>query len=387
MSFSRRGFMRTLGIGGGGAISAALISGRGHEDLMGLGGAFDTPLYAAGDERIRLSSNENPRGPAPAALEAVRGALGVSNRYPGGFGSRALAEGLARFHDLSPDNLVLGAGSGEVLRMAVAAFTSPTRHLVDANPTFESPGRYARVIGTSVRSVPVDDRLRLDLGGMAEQAGEAGLVFVCNPNNPTATVHSAEAIRELVHRVNRASPETVLLIDEAYHEFVDDPSYATALSLAVENPTVIVSRTFSKIYGMAGLRVGYGVGHPETIRRMRPHKLGSSVNVLGAAAALASLDLDAHVPREAELNREARDYTRQVFTDLGFTVAPSQTNFVMAHIQRDVKEFQRACREQGILVGRPFPPLTDYARVSIGTLDEMRQAADVFRKVLGPSSF
>lgn len=385
MSFSRRRFMQTLGVGSAGVLSGAWIGGRGHEALVGLGEAFETPLQAAASALVRLSSNENPRGPAAAALEAVRAAFGNSNRYPGGFGSQALTERLARRYDVATENVILGAGSGEVLRMSVATFTSPTRPLVVGSPTFEQPGRYAKVIGTPVRSVPVDDRLRLDLEGMAEQAVGAGLVFLCNPNNPTPTINSADAVKNFIARVNRTSPETYVLVDEAYHEFVDDPGYATAVPLAMENPRVIVSRTFSKIYGMAGLRVGYGLGVSQTIDAMRPHKVDSGLNVLGSAAAIASLDLDDHVAREIALNREARDYTRRVFMDAGYSVEPSQTNFVLVHIKRPVEEFQRACQEQGLLVGRPFPPLNDYARISVGTLEEMQQAAPIFRRVLGAS--
>jgi histidinol-phosphate aminotransferase len=217
---------------------------------------------------------------------------------------------------------------------------------------------------------------------MASQADGAGLVFLCNPNNPTATVHSAQAVADFVKTVNKTSPDTIVLVDEAYHHYVEDPSYATALPLALDNPRVVICRTFSKVYGMAGLRIGYAVGRPETLKAMRRHKLPNSINVLGAAAAVAALDQKEHVEQQRKLNHDVREMTRRAFESLGFKVGASETNFIMADIRRDSKEFQNSCRKLGILVGRPFPPLLTRARISIGTEDEMRRAIDVFRKVL-----
>jgi histidinol-phosphate aminotransferase len=382
MAISRRAFVGTLAWGGAAVVSGTAISARGRESLAGDWGRDEAAGQLTPVAGIRLDSNENPNGPAPAALDAIRSAFGEASRYPRSPASQ-LTTTLARLHGVQEDNIVAGAGSGEILRMAVYGFTSPTRPLVQGLPTFEDPGRYAELIGTPVRAIPVDRQLRLDLDGMVSQVEGAGLVFLCNPNNPTATVHPAKAVADFVARVNKVSPATVVLVDEAYHHFVEDPGYQSAIPLAMENPRVIVCRTFSKIYGMAGLRIGYAVGQAEPMRSLRRHRLGNSVNVLGAAAAIASLPLTAHVDREKQRNHDARELTRKAFASWGYQVGPSEANFVMVDIRRDGAEFQKACRASGILVGRVFPPLTTHARISIGTDAEMRQAIDVFRKVLG----
>lgn len=382
MALSRRAFVRTLGVGGAGAISGALVAFRGREALAGtLADPLEASWLPVDPNEIRLDSNENPYGPGPVALDAIRAAFGESSRYPD-VPSLDLTTAIAQFHGVTDEHVLLGSGSGEVLRMAVFAFTSATRPLVAGLPTFEDPGRHAEVAGTPVRAVPVDGELKLDLAGMASHAEGAGLVFLCNPNNPTATVHSAQAVADFVKAVNKSSPDTIILVDEAYHHYVEDPSYATALPLALENPRVVICRTFSKVYGMAGLRIGYGVGRPETLKAMRRHKLPNSINVLGASAAVAALGKKEHVEQQHKLNHDVREMTRRAFESLGFKVGASEANFIMADIRRDSKEFQDSCRKLGVLVGRPFPPLLTRARISIGTEDEMRRAIDVFRKVL-----
>jgi histidinol-phosphate aminotransferase len=386
MTLSRRSFVRALGFSGAGLVSAPLIGARGREALAAElrrapRDARLLELAQAAPGVIRLSSNENPRGPGSIALEGLRGALGEASRYPGAT-AEELRRALAGFHRVHVDQMLLGCGSTEILRVAVDAFTSPSRHLVTAAPTFEEVADRAQVIRTRVDAVPVDADLRLDLAAMAARARGAGLVFLNNPNNPTGTLHGARAINDVVARVLRESPETTILIDEAYHEYVEDPAYATALPLALEHPRVIVARTFSKAYGIAGLRIGYAIAHRETLDRMAPHMLGVAINVLGSGAARAALTDHAGVERERRLNAEARDFTRRWFESAGYRVADSRTNFLMVRIRRDAKQFQEACRAQDVLVGRPFPPLIDHARISIGTMDEMRAAVDVFRRVL-----
>jgi histidinol-phosphate aminotransferase len=217
---------------------------------------------------------------------------------------------------------------------------------------------------------------------MATASRGAGLTFLCNPNNPTGTIHPANGIADFVRNVRQNSRDTVILIDEAYHEYVEDPSHRSALPLAVANQNVIVSRTFSKVFGMAGLRVGYAIARPEVIAGMLRHRLVHGVNLLGASAAKACVADAAHVASERQLNRAARDYASTWFANAGFQVTPSHANFLMVNIRRDSLSFQYSCAEQGVLVGRPFPPLNTHARISIGTMDEMRRSTEVFRRVL-----
>ncbi|MFB3852561.1 MAG: histidinol-phosphate transaminase [Vicinamibacterales bacterium] len=379
MRFSRRAFVTQVGLGSVGVFAGSFVAGRGREALEAAAGSQAGPPL--GEPGIRLDSNENPNGPGAAALAALQAALGEAPRYPHQ-PADALTDAIAKADGIRPQNIVLGSGSGEVLRMAVLAFTSPTRPLVQGAPTFEHCERDAAVLGVRVVSVPVDQALRLDLGAMARASSGAGLVFLCNPNNPTGTVHTATAVSDFISQVLKSSPETTVLVDEAYHHYVGHPGYKTAMPIALENPRVVVCRTFSKIYGMAGLRIGYGVGRPETISTLKRFKLANSVNVLGAAAAIAGLEQKDHVEREAQINARNRELLVSELSKMGFKSAPSEANFVMVDIRRDAKEFQAACRAKGVLVGRPFPPLLSQTRISIGTEDEMRKAVSVFRSLL-----
>ena len=383
MTVSRRAFVRTVGRAGALSLGGLALSARGSEAAAGWAARRSEPVPAL-PTLIRLDSNENPVGPLPEAVEAMKAAMVHAGRYPRFMGP-GLVEDLAKLHGTSPASVVLGAGSGEILRMAVDAFTSPARGLLTALPTFESPAARARQLARPLVEVPVDPRsLQIDLEAIAGRAREAGLVFLCNPNNPTGALHSGKAMRTCLGQLRRAAPEAVVLIDEAYHEYVDDPGYESMMGLALEEPNVIVSRTFSKAHGMAGIRLGYGVGTPATIARLAPWRLGNGVNLLAFAAGQAAITALPSLAAERARNAQVRAFTAKVFTDLGCVPAPSQANFVFVDIRREARTFQDACRARGVLVGRPFPPFDAWTRVSIGTMDEMRQAADVFRQVLAP---
>ena len=199
---------------------------------------------------------------------------------------------------MRPEEVLLGCGSGEVLRYVTEAYTSPQRALVTAAPTFEIPTRTATRLGAPVREVRVDTRLHLDLDGMIAAAPGAGLVFFCNPNNPTGTVYGKSDTLAFVRGVHQRAPDAAVLVDEAYFEYVDEPSYDTLIPQAIEDPRIIVARTFSKVHGLAGMRVGYAIAHEKTIARLEPLRMASGVNVLAARAAAVSLGLREHVTRE-----------------------------------------------------------------------------------------
>jgi len=386
MSVSRRSFLRSLGAGSAAAVALPFVSARGLEAATELHVPewLRTPTWQGG-AMIRIDSNENPYGPAADAFRAMTAEFGESNRYPDGHLQRVVTA-ISEHFRVPVDHLMIGNGSGETLKVAVEAFVTKDRPLVTAAPTFELPTTRAASLGLPYTAVPVDQALRLDLDGMADASKTAGLVFLCNPNNPTGTVHGASAIRGVIDRMLRSSPDSIILVDEAYHEYVDDPSYATMMPLALEEPRVIVSRTFSKVHGMAGLRLGFAVGKPQTLNRLRPHLVQNTVNVLVAAAATASLSAPGHIEREVARNAEGRSFTRGFFEKAGFTVIPSATNFMMVDIRRDTRQFREACRQQGVAVGRPFPPLMNYTRISVGTMDEMRAATAVFARVLDTST-
>ncbi len=389
MSLSRRSFLNAVGLAEAAPLSAPWIAARGREAAVAEGpSGADAEVGPVNLADIKIDSNENPLGPGPAAMEALTQAFKDAGRYPTNARPSMgdLRETIARRLSVRSENVALGSGSWEVLRTAVRLYTSSSRHLVTASPSFENPEQMAAQLGVPVKRVPVDKDGRLDLDKMAQAARWAGLVFFCNPNNPTGALHPAKAVAEFVTRVRRESPDTAILIDEAYHDYVTDPAYATALPLALEQPNVFITRTLSKAYGMAGLRVGYAVGQTRTIEAFNRWAITFNQNSLSVAAAVASLNDPGHIEAERARNAEVRQFTTRLFQDLGFRVMPSQANFVFVEIGRPAKEFKEACAKQKVMVGREFPPLQQtFARISLGTMDEMKRARDVFSSVLGMS--
>jgi histidinol-phosphate aminotransferase len=385
MPLSRRSFLTAARVL---PFPAAVIAQRGREAEQASPPAQPSPRRdrpRIPPDFVRLDSNENPLGPGPVAMEALVKGFEYAGRYPTNArpNTGELRDEVARKLGVRPENVVIGNGSGELLRIGTRVYTSASRHLVTAAPSFESPQRMAGQLGVAAKAIPVDQTGRLDVERMAEAAAGAGLVFFCNPNNPTGTVHSFKTVAGFIARVRRESPETAILVDEAYHDYVDDPAYGTVLPLALEHPNVFITRTLSKAYGMAGLRVGYAVGQPRTIEALRRWIMTFSTNSLAQAAAVAGLRDQAHIDSERARNSEVRRYTTRFFNDLGYKTTDSQCNFVFVDIGRPAKEFQQACGKQGILVGREFPPLEkNWSRISLGTMEEMKKAHEVFAKVL-----
>ncbi len=381
MSLSRRAFVRNIGWGGVGILSTEFIIGRGSEEAFAFGqyGQFRESRPAGA---IVISSNENPRGPARSALDVLAGKVTYRvGRYPDNVGD--LTDTIAKKFGGKRENVLIATGSGAILAAAVRAYASPTRPLVNGTPSYSSPDGTAREINAPVKRVPLDKSLRLDLEAMAAAAKGAGLVFVCNPNNPTATVHSTKAIADFVAAVRASSPTTGILIDEAYIDYIDDPAAGTAARLALEHPNVFISRTFSKAYGMAGLRLGYAFGQPETLKKLDAAWGLGSVNVLTAAAGHAALKDLAHLEAERAENKRVRDFTVGALKEMGYTGPASHGNFIFIDIRRPAKEFREACAQRNVFVARDFPPMEKtHARMTIGTMDEMKQAVEVFRTVL-----
>ena len=383
MSLTRRRLFQRL-VTPDDSASHAQISARGRE--AGLKEFGEQGMAQSAAKLVRISSNENPVGPGQHVLDALAGKFPEGHRYP--FNARQNDGGLvmaiaARFH-AKAENVALGAGSGELLTNAVRAFTSATKPLVTALPSFENPRDDAKKIGTPVREVPVDDKFRLDVNKMIEASKGAGLVFFCNPNNPTATVHGKATVADMVRQIRAASPNTVILVDEAYHDYVTDPSYQSAVDIALTTPNVFVTRTFSKAYGMAGLRAGYAVGHPTAINELNRYRLPYGIGTMVLGGTIVGLGNQAHIDAERKRNTEVKAFTVKAFADLGITGTDSQSNFIFMNIKRPAAGFRDACAASGVLVGRDFPPLEKtYCRISIGTMEEMQRAVQVFKKVLG----
>jgi histidinol-phosphate aminotransferase len=301
-------------------------------------------------------------------MEAMTRSQAIAGRYPDA-GEDAVRDAIARLHGLAPERVALGCGSTEVLRMAAQAFLGTGKTVVAAEPTFEAVLRFARVTQAEAVTVPLSADFRHDLVAMAKAVdARTGLVYVCNPNNPTGTVVSGEELDGLLAHV---PPSVIVLVDEAYHHFVESPRYRSACDSLGRSPNLVVARTFSKIYGMAGMRLGYAVGSEANVAAMVRHSFWSNVNVAALEAALASLEDPDLVPRQRRLINDTRRWLCSELTRQGRRFIPSETNFVMIDVGTDVGPVIAAFKERRILVGRRFPSLPNWLRVSIGTRPEM----------------
>lgn len=329
------------------------------------------------DGTVRLSSNENPLGISPAGRAAIIDGLVDANRYPRGDDDLRVA--LAAKHGVEPEQIVLGAGSTEVLKMAVDAFAMPDGHLITAEPTYEDAPWYSQAGPAHLVMVPLSSEKAHDLDAMRQEVRRAGgraLVYICNPNNPTGTVTPSAAVDAWIAE---ADPTVTFLVDEAYFEFVESDTYHSALKWVSDRPNVIVARTFSKVYGMAGVRLGYGVTHPDTAQRMNRLRVRNNANHLAIVAGLASLKERGFVRQSLEVNRRSRQIAYACLKDLDLAYFPTHTNFLMHRIHGDLQSYVQRMSAAGLRVGRPFPPMLDYNRVSLGLPNEMERWASTLR--------
>ena len=377
MPFTRRAFVKTAGLSGASLLALS------RESFA----AFQASASSAAlpPPRLLLHNNENPLGPGQAVLDALRSQLkdgGPAGRYAFDLAMETTKTIAERF-GAKPENVALGCGSTQVLRSAVEVFTSSRKALVSAIPTYEECMDDAELLGRPVRAIPLNAQMKIDLDAMAEASKGAGLVFVNNPNNPTATVWSGDAIGAFIEKVLKASPDTTILLDEAYHDYVTDPTHRTQVPLALKNPRVLVARTFSKAHGMAGMRTGYVIGMPDTIAKLNAWEDFSCLNTAGLIAAAVSIKDQPRLDAEKARNTEARQYTVDWFKARGCESTDSQGNFIFVNLGQPVRGFREACRKEGVLVARDFPPYEkSHCRISIGTIEEMKQATEVFGRAL-----
>lgn len=380
---TRRGFVGGVAaIAGGLVLSPATARAAAVLERQGGGPAFTGRPFAADDydSFAKLAANENPYGPSEQVLQAINGALKYANRY--GYPDGEILNEIARHHGVDRSQVLLGAGSGEILSVTALAFLSGGRKVIGVDPTFHTVYQYATGIHAEAIRLPLladhSQDIPLMIRTTRQNWRDVGLVYVCNPNNPTGRIVSARDIKTLLDGI----PEDVpVLIDEAYHHFVEDPAYATSLPYVLEGRPVIVSRTFSKISGLAGLRLGYAVAPRPLIERMRPHSI-ASINALVKWGGVAALrDTESQV-RVRQVNNELRGKTVAAVKGMGYDVIPSEANFIMIHIKRPVVPVIANFKSKGVLVGRPFPPMTEHLRVSIGTPAEMERFLSVFRSAV-----
>jgi histidinol-phosphate aminotransferase len=376
-------------------VSASLFSRRDFSHTLGsLAVAFAAPRFAlelddrhakpAPPKSIRLNFNENPYGPSPKALEALGSCGQVASRYP--FSSeRELIEALARKYNVSQENIVLGCGSTEILRCVDMAFLGPGKNIVAAQPTFESVLEYARITRAEPITIPLNSDHRHDLPKMAAACtSKTGVVYVCNPNNPTGTIVWRD---ELTSFIRAVPASTLILVDEAYFDFADDPRYSSAVEWIATNPNVVIARTFSKIYGMAGMRLGYAVGAKENIAQIREQSIQDNANAAVIAAGLASLGDPANIGTCREKLNSTRAWLCSELSKDGRFFIPSQANFVMIDMQTDVRPIIDQFAARNILVGRRFASMSNYLRITIGTQPEIETFLATLREIAPANTY
>ncbi len=328
---------------------------------------------------VWLDANENPEGPPRSSIDAITQGAAATARYH--FDEfEAFSAAIAKSEEVKPDQVMFGVGSSEILNAAVGAFTSASRPLITAVPTFEVPVELTRSLGRNVIQVALTDKWGFPVKTLAEQAANAGggLIYICNPNNPTASLTPKADIAWLASNL---PPNTVLLLDEAYIHFARPADVESGMRYVQQDKNVLVTRTFSKIYGMAGARVGFGCARPQLIQAMMPFK-DNIVPILGLRAATAALnEAPALIPKRRATMARIRGELCAWLRQKNFAYIDAHANFVMFDIRRDVREFGAAMLRKGVAVGRPFPPMNTMLRITLGTDQEMAKFREVFGQV------
>jgi histidinol-phosphate aminotransferase len=362
MTLSRRRLLHHLGAGAAAAFAAPpLLAARRHDN---------TGERASGGSPIRLNRNESAYGPSPRSAAAAREASTSSaSRFPDE-ACEALRDAIARSHRVSAEQVIVGCGSTDILRKAADAFTGPQKRAVVALPTFGAMAAYARRSGAEVAQVPLTASHSHDTAAMLARCdSRAGLVYICNPNNPTGTLTRRSDLEALVQQL---PAHTYIVIDEAYHDYVGGSSdYVSFIERPLDDPRVIVTRSFSKIHGLAGLRVGYAIAARQTAQLLDAQRLTDGVNAVGAMAATAALE-DVEFVRE--MARRNADDRQEFFNQANARMLrwiDSVTNFAMLLVGRGAAQMVDHFQKNGILLPAPSAPKDEYVRVSLGTREEM----------------
>ena len=331
------------------------------------------------DAMAKLANNENPYGPPESVIKAMTNAMKYANRYA--YPDGDIVEVIAKHHGVGTENVMLGAGSGEILDIACTALLQDGKKVVGVEPSYNILYQHATALKADQIKLPLRKDYSQDIPGMIravkQNYRDVGFVYLCNPNNPTGGIVPSKDVMLLLNSIPEDIP---VLIDEAYHHFVEDPAYATSVPYVIEGRQVIIARTFSKISGLAGMRLGYALAPRAVLARMRPFATGS-VNAIvkwGGVAALQDTASQAWVKR---VTLEERTKATRALNAMGYETIPSECNFFMVHVKRPVQPVIEEFRKKGVLVGRPFPPMLEHLRVSIGTPNEMGRFMVAFREI------
>ena len=370
-NLNRRNWLKLSSLAG----TSALLTDPNNLRAMTIATAAGTSSAAP----IRLSSNENPYGPSKMVRQAMTEAYDIACRYPYSW-YKPLVEMLAKKHGVTTENIMLTAGSTEGLKMAGITYGGEGNNIVAADPVFLALLRYAAHFGTYIHKVPVNEEMGHDLEAMEQRITQSTrLVYVCNPNNPTSALEPAEALESFCSAV---SNRTMVFADEAYFDYIKDPNYPSMVELVKKGMNVIVARTFSKVYGLAGLRIGYLIARPDIINRMGKSVMAGP-NILAVAAAKAALADDDFYQFSIEKNKIGRKMVTDTLDELGLEYVPSATNFVFFKTGRPISEVNADFLKKGVKVGRPFPPMLDWCRVSMGTVEQVEKLCHSTKQIFG----
>jgi histidinol-phosphate aminotransferase len=331
------------------------------------------------DGMAKLASNENPYGPPDSVLKAMTNAFKYANRYS--YPDGDIVAAIAKHHGVPPENVMLGAGSGEILDVAGTTFLMDDKKIVGAEVSYDVLYQHVTALKADQIKIPLLPDYRQDIPAtitaVRDNYRDVGFVYLCSPNNPTGRIVTKQEVAQLLDAI---PPDVPVLIDEAYHHFVDDPNYASSVHYVLEGRQVIVARTFSKISALAGMRLGYAIAPRALIQRMRPYSVGS-INAIVKWGGVAALNDMAGQARVKQVTLELRKKTAEELKALGYSVVPSDANFFMVHIRRPVQPVVAEFRKKGILVGRPFTGMPEHLRVSIGTPEEMGRFMVAFKEI------
>ncbi|MCE2612273.1 aminotransferase class I/II-fold pyridoxal phosphate-dependent enzyme [Flavobacteriaceae bacterium D16] len=365
----RRQWLKTVGLSG----SFAFLGG-----LEALALDYpERPILA--DNPIRLSSNENPYGPSKKVRNVMSNTFDDACRYP--FNAlRGLVSMIAEKEGVTKDHVVVTGGSTEGLKATGLVYGLGGGEIIAADPTFQAMLRYAETFNAHIHRVPLDKDMQHDLVEMGKRVNnKTRLIFICNPNNPTGTLLDASSLRNFCTSYD---DQAMIFSDEAYYDFITEPDYPSMVELVREGRNIIVSKTFSKVYGLAGLRIGYLIARPDIASRLKAAVMANT-NILAMEAAKEALRDPDFYKYSLLKNEEAKSLIYSTLDSMGLPYVPSHTNFVFFKSGRPIQDLIPAMRKEGVLIGRPFPPLYDWARISTGTLEEVTAFTNALRRVLG----
>ncbi|SMD45206.1 histidinol-phosphate aminotransferase [Aquiflexum balticum DSM 16537] len=374
MKFSRRQWLKSASLAGGVAFltGANSITSLSSEEVKKFNPRPLGPM-------VRLGSNENPYGPSLKVRKAMEEAFDLGCRYPWSYNS-SLQKMIADKEGVTPDHIVLVAGSTEGLKITGITYAGPGDEIISGLPTFLSLMTYAETWGANINWVPLDKDLNYDLQEIEKRvSSKTKLVFLCNPNNPTGKLLPAKDVLDFCESVSK---KTMVFSDEAYCDYIEDPNYPSMTKLVKEGKNIIVSKTLSKVYGLAGIRLGYLVARPDIAAKLS-ERVVANTNIMAIEAGKAALSDSEFYQFSLNKNKEARNSIESTLNQLKLAYLPSQANFVFFHANQDASVLAKKMLEKGIIVGRPFPPLNDWCRVSTGTIEEVKLFNEALIETLG----